>query len=194
MPGAPERLICGVDEAGRGPLAGPVFAAAVILDPARPIEGLRDSKLLTAARREALFALIRERALACAVAQASVEEIDRLNILQASLLAMARAVEALAVRPSEAWIDGNRCPPLACRTRAIVDGDRLHPEISAASILAKTARDAEMLRLHERFPQYCFDRHKGYPTPEHLALLERHGVCEIHRRSFEPVRRRLPAG
>jgi ribonuclease HII len=183
--------ICGVDEAGRGPLAGPVYAAAVILDPARPIKGLKDSKLLSASRREMLFEIIQERAIAHAVAHATVDEIDRLNILQATMLAMQRAVEGLGIRPDEAWIDGNRCPKLACRCRAIVQGDRLHPVISAASILAKTARDAEMLRLHARFPQYCFDRHKGYPTPEHLALLERHGASEIHRRSFAPVRRIL---
>jgi ribonuclease HII len=183
--------ICGVDEAGRGPLAGPVYAAAVMLDAARPIEGLKDSKLLSASRREILSVMIRGRALAFAVAQASVEEIDRLNILQATMLAMQRAVEMLGIRPDEAWIDGNRCPKLACRSRAIVQGDRLHPVISAASILAKTARDAEMRMLHERYPQYCFDRHKGYPTPEHLALLARHGPSEIHRRSFAPVRRIL---
>lgn len=183
--------VCGVDEAGRGPLAGPVFAAAVILDPERPIEGLRDSKLLSASRRDFLVALIQAHSTAFAIAQASVEEIDRLNILQATMLAMQRAVEGLGVRPEEAWIDGNRCPRLACRARAIVQGDRLHPVISAASILAKTARDAEMLRLHERFPKYGFDRHKGYPTPEHLALLRRYGPSEIHRRSFAPVRRIL---
>jgi ribonuclease HII len=181
--------VCGIDEAGRGPLAGPVFAAAVILK--EPIGGLKDSKLLSAAVRERLSLRIREQALAFAVAQATVEEIDRLNILQATMLAMQRAVAALQVAPDEAWIDGNRCPQLACRTRAIIQGDRLHPVISAASILAKTARDAEMRRLHERYPQYCFDRHKGYPTPEHLALLERHGASEIHRRSFAPVRRIL---
>jgi len=186
--------VCGVDEAGRGPLAGPVFAAAVVLDAARPIEGLKDSKLLSAARREILADSIRERALAYAVAQASVDEIDRLNILQATLLAMQRAVEGLGLRPDEAWIDGNRCPKLACRARAFVQGDRLHAVISAASILAKTARDAEMLRMHERYPQYCFDRHKGYPTAEHLELLARHGACDIHRRSFAPVRRLLQAG
>lgn len=183
--------VCGVDEAGRGPLAGPVYAAAVILDPARPIDGLQDSKLLSASRRERLEASIRRNALACAVAYATVEEIDRLNILQATLLAMRRAVEGMGVAPDEAWIDGNRCPQLACRVRAIVQGDRLYPVISAASILAKTARDAEMRRMHARFPQYGFDRHKGYPTAEHLALLERHGPSEIHRRSFAPVRRIL---
>ena len=183
--------VCGVDEAGRGPLAGPVFAAAVILDPARPIKGLRDSKLLGASRREALADLIRSHATAFAIAQASVEEIDRLNILQAALLAMRRAVERLGMLPAEAWIDGNRCPGLPCPERAIVRGDRLHAVISAASILAKTARDAEMRRLHECFPQYGLDRHKGYPTREHLAMLERFGPCEIHRRSFAPVRRAL---
>lgn len=183
------RLICGVDEAGRGPIAGPVFAAAVLLDPLRPIAGLKDSKLLAAARREALALAIRREALAWAVASATVEEIDRLNILQATLLAMRRAVEQLAVVPDEAWIDGNRCPRLSCVARAVVGGDRSVPQISAASILAKTARDAEMLRLHGQFPNYGLDRHKGYPTPEHLALLARHGACEIHRRSFAPVRR-----
>jgi ribonuclease HII len=183
--------VCGVDEAGRGPLAGPVFAAAVILEPGRPIAGLKDSKLLSASRREFLFELIQANSKAFSIAQASVEEIDRLNILQATMLAMQRAVEGLGVRPDEAWIDGNRCPKLACRARAIVQGDRLHPVISAASILAKTARDAEMRRMHERYPQYCFDRHKGYPTPEHLALLERYGPSEIHRRSFAPVRNAL---
>jgi ribonuclease HII len=183
--------ICGVDEAGRGPLAGPVYAAAVILDPARPIPGLKDSKLLSESRRNNLAEKIHEHSIAWAVAQATVEEIDRLNILQATMLAMQRAVEGLSVRPQEAWIDGNRCPKLACRARAFVQGDRLHASISAASILAKTARDAEMLRMHERYPQYCFDRHKGYPTPEHLALLARHGPSEIHRRSFAPVRRIL---
>ena len=191
MRAAVNRTICGVDEAGRGPLAGPVYAAAVILDPMKPIEGLKDSKLLSPARRETLSIAIQENSIAFAIAQASVEEIDRLNILQATMLAMQRAVQALRVAPGEAWIDGNRCPKLACRTRAIVQGDRLHEVISAASILAKTARDAEMLRLHERFPQYGFDRHKGYPTPEHLALLELHGASEIHRRSFAPVRRIL---
>ena len=183
--------ICGVDEAGRGPLAGPVYAAAVILDPHKPIEGLRDSKLLSANNREVLARNIFARARACAVAFATVEEIDSLNILQASLLAMQRAVQGLGMMPDEAWIDGNRCPRLPCAARAIVQGDRLHPAISAASILAKTARDGEMRRLHARFPDYGFDRHKGYPTPEHLALLERFGPSEIHRRSFAPVRRLL---
>jgi ribonuclease HII len=183
--------ICGVDEAGRGPLAGPVFAAAVVLSVERPIRGLKDSKLLSPEKREVLAQQILERAVAHAIAYATVEEIDRLNILRASLLAMQRAVAGLGMLPDEAWIDGNRCPELPCRARAIVQGDRLHKVISAASILAKTARDAEMRRLHARYPLYCFDQHKGYPTPEHLALLERYGPCEIHRRSFSPVQRKL---
>lgn len=186
--------VCGVDEAGRGPLAGPVYAAAVILDPLRPVEGLKDSKLLSSSRREMLCQMIQDRAIAYSVAYATVEEIDNLNILHATMLAMQRAVEGLSVRPDEAWIDGNRCPKLACRARAFVQGDRLHPVISAASILAKTARDAEMLRMHERFPQYGFDHHKGYPTAEHLARLARHGASDIHRRSFAPVRRILLSG
>ena len=184
--------VCGVDEAGRGPIAGPVYAAAVILDPQRPITGLADSKLLAPARRELLAEQIRATASAWSVACASVEEIDSLNILQATMLAMRRAVEGLAMPAEEAWIDGNRCPKLsACRARAIVGGDRLHPVISAASILAKTARDAEMRRLHLSYPQYGLDRHKGYPTREHLERLARFGVCEIYRRSFSPVRRLL---
>jgi ribonuclease HII len=181
-------VVCGVDEAGRGPLAGPVYAAAVILDPARRINGLADSKVLTAERREVLAARIKERAIAWAVAWASVEEIDRLNIFRAAMLAMRRAVETLKVAPEEAWIDGKHCPELACRTRAIVDGDATHKVISAASILAKTARDAEMALLHQQFPQYGFDQHKGYATPEHRQLLAQFGPCAIHRRSFEPVR------
>ena len=186
--------VCGVDEAGRGPIAGPVCAAAVVLDPGRPIAGLADSKLLGARRRERLASEIRARARAWHVAWASVDEIDALNILQASLLAMRRAVEGLPFVPDEALVDGNRCPPLACRVRAIVGGDRLHSVISAASILAKTARDAEMLRLHARYPVYAFDRHKGYPTPGHLELIELHGVCELHRKSFGPVRRVIERG
>jgi len=180
-----------VDEAGRGPIAGPVYAAAVILDARRPVAGLADSKQLTEARRMRVAEAIRTQALAWSVASATVEEIDRLNVLQATLLAMRRAVNGLSLIPHEAWIDGNRCPALSCRARAIVGGDRTHPEISAASVLAKTERDAEMLRLHDRFPQYGLDRHKGYPTPQHLALLARFGVCEIYRRSFAPVRRLL---
>jgi ribonuclease HII len=191
MPAAPSRRVCGVDEAGRGPIAGPVCAAAVVLEPGRRIPGIADSKALEPGRREELALVIRERALAWAVAWASVEEIDRINILQATLLAMRRAVEALAFVPDEAWIDGDRCPELACAARPVVGGDARVRPISAASILAKTARDAEMLRLHERHPQYRLDRHKGYPTPEHLAALARHGACEVHRRSFAPVRRVL---
>ena len=183
----PEGLVCGVDEAGRGPLAGPVVAAAVILDPARPIAGLNDSKKLSARRREALAVLIREQALAWAVAEASVEEIDRINILQASLLAMQRAVAALAVRPQLALIDGNRCPRLDCPAEALVGGDGRSAPIAAASILAKTVRDEQMLSLHERFPCYDFARHKGYPTAAHLGALRQHGPCSEHRRSFAPV-------
>ena len=181
-------VTCGVDEAGRGPIAGPVYAAAVVLRPGLAIQGLKDSKLLAASRREALGNAIRERARAWHVASASVEEIDRLNILGATLLAMQRAVEGLGFLPDEALIDGNRYPNLACPARCIVGGDLLHPAISAASILAKIARDAEMRRLHERYPQYGFDQHKGYATREHLDLLQRFGVCEAHRRSFLPVR------
>ena len=181
-------IVCGVDEAGRGPLAGPVYAAAVILNPARRINGLADSKVLPAERREVLAARIKERSIAWSVALATVEEIDRVNIFHASMLAMCRAVQALGVKPEEAWVDGNACPPgLGCRARAIVDGDALHKPISAASILAKTARDAEMTALHERYPQYGFARHKGYATAEHLESLGRIGPCEIHRRSFYPV-------
>jgi ribonuclease HII len=181
-------LVCGVDEAGRGPLAGPVFAAAVILDPARPVTGLADSKALSARRREALATEIRSRALAWSVASASVEEIDALNILQASLLAMRRAVEGLAVPPARVEVDGPYCPRLEVPARGIVGGDATHAGISAASILAKVARDAEMLALHRIHPWYGFDRHKGYPTAAHLAALRAHGVCAAHRRSFGPVR------
>lgn len=184
----PGGCTCGIDEAGRGPLAGPVYAAAVILDPARRIRGLDDSKQLPPTVRLALAERIRSRARAWAVASASVEEIDALNILQATLLAMRRAVAALAVAPDLALVDGVHCPPLPIATRAIVGGDARVKAISAASILAKTARDAEMRRLAERYPQYGFERHKGYPTPEHLALLRRFGPCEVYRRSFAPVR------
>jgi ribonuclease HII len=185
------RLVCGVDEAGRGPLAGAVFAAAVILDPARPVHGLADSKKLSHTRREALAHLIRERALAWCVAQASVEEIDRLNILRASLLAMRRAVEGLGVHPHEVLVDGLHCPDVAGQVRAIVKGDATVAEISAASILAKTARDAEMDRLHALYPQYGFDRNKGYPVHAHLDALARYGISPVHRRSFAPVRKFL---
>lgn len=185
---------CGVDEAGRGPLAGPVFAAAVILDPDAPVTGLRDSKQLSAARREALAAEIRVRALAWAVASASVEEIDALNILQATLLAMQRAVEALRPAPALARVDGNRAPRLRCQVQTLVGGDALDPAISAASILAKTARDAMLVELHAAWPAYRFDLHKGYPTAAHLALLREHGPSPAHRRSFGPVRRLLEEG
>lgn len=181
-------MICGVDEAGRGPLAGPVYAAAVILDPDRPIVGLADSKKLSARKRERLALEIRDKACAWAIAAASVEEIDRINILQATLLAMKRAVAALAVPPLEVLIDGNRCPELDIPARAIVGGDATVPEISAASILAKTARDAEMLKLHKQFPHYGFDRHFGYGTAFHLAALRQHGPSVCHRRTFAPVR------
>jgi ribonuclease HII len=180
-------LVAGVDEAGRGPLAGPVVAAAVILDPDAPIAGLADSKLLSAPRREVLAAAIRVRALAWCVALADVGEIDALNILGATMLAMRRAVEGLDPAPDEALIDGNRCPPLACRARAIVKGDRDVASISAASILAKTVRDAMLVELDARYPAYGFARHKGYPTPDHLAALARFGPCPAHRRSFAPV-------
>ena len=180
--------ICGVDEAGRGPLAGPVYAAAVILDPGRRISGLKDSKLLSAARRSTLLGIIQTKAFAWSIAFATVEEIDQLNILQASLLAMRRAVAGLPLVPDEAWVDGNRPPKLDVPVRTIVGGDKLHPCISAASILAKTARDAEMVRLHALYPQYGLDRHKGYPTAGHLAAIKVHGVCEIYRQSFLPVR------
>jgi len=181
----------GIDEAGRGPLAGPVVAAAVILDPARPIVGLADSKKLSASRREMLAARIRTDALAWSVAQASVEEIDALNILQATLLAMQRAVAGLPVLPSEALIDGNRCPVLEIPARAIIGGDATVAEISAASILAKTSRDAALLALHADYPVYGFDRHKGYGTPEHLAALRAYGPTPHHRKSFAPVQAQL---
>lgn len=180
--------VCGVDEAGRGPLAGPVVAAAVILDPRRPITGLDDSKKLSEKKRDRLAVEIREKALAWAVASATVEEIDRINILQATLLAMQRAVAGLAVVPSEILVDGNRLPAFDLPARAIVGGDATIAAISAASILAKTVRDAEMLRLHATAPEYGLDRHKGYGTAVHLAALRRHGAANFHRRSFAPVR------
>jgi ribonuclease HII len=180
-------LIAGVDEAGRGPLAGPVVAAAVILDPARRIRGLRDSKELTALARERLAEEIRKHAVAWAVAQSEVGEIDAINILQATLLAMRRAVERLWQRPDVVWIDGPHCPPLACAARAIIGGDRDIAAIAAASILAKTDRDALLVALDREYPAYGFCRHKGYSTPEHLAALAAHGPCPAHRRSFAPV-------
>lgn len=184
-------LICGVDEAGRGPLAGPVSAAAVILDPARPIEGLADSKKLSERQRDLLAPIIRERALAWAVAYAEVEEIDTLNILQATLLAMRRAVLALPIQPQQVLVDGLYCPQTGIPSEAIVKGDSKVAAISAASILAKTARDELMLNLHAQYPQYGFDGHKGYPTAAHVAALREHGVSVVHRRSFRPVREAL---
>lgn len=186
-------IICGVDEAGRGPLAGAVFAAAVILDPAKPIAGLRDSKKLSEARREALAEQIKADALAWSIAYCTEAEIDEINILQASMLAMRRAVESLKVQPTLALIDGNRCPVMSLRSEAIVKGDDKVPAISAASILAKTARDASLLALHEQYPHYAFDQHKGYPTPLHLERLRLHGVSPVHRKSYSPVRVLLEA-
>jgi ribonuclease HII len=181
-------LICGVDEAGRGPLAGAVFAACVVLDPAHPIRGLRDSKQLSPERREVLAEAIRSKACAWAVASATVEEIDAINILQAALLAMRRALDQLSMEPREVLVDGLHCPPSRWPVRAVVKGDAKVKAISAASILAKCARDAAMLELHVQRPEYGFDRHKGYPTPEHLEALRRHGVSPFHRRTFAPVR------
>jgi len=188
LPYSLDEIICGVDEAGRGPLAGPVYAAAVILDRERPIPGLRDSKKLNEAKRDELAPLIREHAIAWAVAKASEEEIDRLNILQASLLAMKRAVYALSTVPTLALIDGNKCPVMRVQSIAIVEGDDKIESISAASILAKTARDAALLKLHKKYPQYGFDQHKGYGTALHLERLREHGASPVHRRSFAPVR------
>ena len=182
-------LVAGVDEAGRGPLAGPVVAAAVILDDQAPIRGLADSKVLTARRREALFDEIRSKALCCCIAQASAREIDQLNILQATLLAMKRAVEGLRLTPAKVLVDGNRLPLLSVPAEALVGGDALEPAISAASILAKVQRDRLCMQLHEQYPGYGFDAHKGYPTAEHLQALYRLGPCEEHRMSFAPVRR-----
>lgn len=186
---AGDGLIAGVDEAGRGPLAGPVVAAAVILDDEAPIQGLADSKVLTARRREQLFDEIRAKALCCSVAEASVEEIDRLNILQATLLAMRRAVMGLRLVPARVLVDGNRLPVLPMPAEAVVGGDARIASISAASILAKVTRDRQCLALHSRYPAYGFEAHKGYPTPEHLEALYRHGPTPDHRLSFAPVRR-----
>mgnify|MGYP001171457072 FL=1 len=186
-------LIAGVDEVGRGPLAGPVIAAAVILNPARPIAGLADSKKLSPPRRERLTLDIRANALAWALGRAEVAEIDRLNIFQASLLAMRRAVEALPMTPDRVLVDGKHCPPLACPCTAIVKGDATVPAISAASILAKVTRDAELRELHDRYPRYDFARHKGYPTAVHREALRRFGPCPEHRRSFAPVAAALQA-
>ena len=185
---SPLGLIAGVDEAGRGPLAGPVVAAAVMLDELQPIKGLNDSKKLSARTRERLFDEIRAKALCCCIAEASVEEIDRLNILQATLLAMRRAVEGLRLKPHKVLVDGNRLPVLKVAAEAIVKGDAKVKAISAASILAKVHRDRLCQALHAQHPQYGFDGHKGYPTPAHLAALREHGACAHHRRSFAPVR------
>lgn len=184
-------LVAGVDEAGRGPLAGPVIAAAVILDPGHPITGLRDSKKLTQVRRETLFAEITGKALAWAVGRADVEEIDRINILQATLLAMRRAVEQLVPAADAVLVDGNQCPQLACPVRAVIRGDDKVAAISAASIIAKVSRDREMLELDKLYPGYGLARHKGYPSRIHLEALQRLGVTPIHRRSYAPVRRML---
>ena len=180
-------LIAGVDEAGRGPLAGPVVAAAVILNPQRRVRGLRDSKVMTPEQREEVAVNIRAKAIAWAVAASDVGEIDSLNILRATLLAMRRAVEALAIQPIEALVDGDHCPQLVCPVYAIVKGDRDVPAISAASIIAKTTRDAMLVALDREYPMYGFARHKGYGTPEHLAALDLHGPCPHHRKSFAPV-------
>jgi ribonuclease HII len=181
-------LVAGVDEAGRGPLAGPVVAAAVILDDCNPVEGLADSKVLTPAERERLFDEIRARALAFSIAQAAVEEIDSINILQATMLAMRRAVDGLRLPPVLVLIDGNQIPVLRVEAEAIIDGDATVAAISAASILAKVHRDRMCLDLHRCHPQYGFDAHKGYATPEHLRALREHGACVAHRRTFAPVR------
>lgn len=188
------RVVAGVDEAGRGPLAGPVIAAAVVLADGVPIAGLADSKKLSARRRERLETLIRDAALAWALGRAEVAEIDALNVLQASLLAMQRAVAALAVAPARVLVDGPYCPPLACAASAVIGGDGTVAAISAASILAKVARDREMQVLDRRYPGYGFAAHKGYPTVQHLAALERLGASAVHRRSFAPVRRLLERG
>jgi ribonuclease HII len=186
---SPFDVICGVDEAGRGPLAGPVVAAAVIFDPARPrINGLDDSKALSAKRREELYEKITDRALAYCIASASVEEIDTINILHATMLAMKRAVEGLSVLPTLVKIDGNRCPVLSIRSEAVIGGDALIKQISAASILAKVTRDRMLVELHATYPMYGFDVHSGYGTPQHLKALRAHGPCVHHRRSFAPVR------
>ena len=185
--GPMQLFIAGIDEAGRGPLAGPVVAAAVILDPARRVRGLRDSKVMTPEQRESVAADIRSRAIAWAFAASDVGEIDAMNILRATLLAMRRAVEALSVQPIEALIDGDHCPQLACPAYAIIKGDRDVPAISAASIIAKTARDAMLTALDREYPMYGFARHKGYGTPEHLAALDLHGPCPHHRKTFAPV-------
>jgi ribonuclease HII len=184
-------IVCGVDEAGRGPLFGEVVAAAVILDPSQPIAGLGDSKQLSEKVRDQLFKLIWEQAIAVSIGRASVAEIDQLNILKASMLAMQRAVEGLSVQPDMALVDGNRCPTLACPAQAIIKGDAKELCIGAASIIAKVTRDQDMQAWHKRYPYYGLDKHKGYPTKQHLLALAEHGVCDQHRRSFGPVARIL---
>ncbi|MDH5571542.1 MAG: ribonuclease HII [Gammaproteobacteria bacterium] len=187
-----DKQIAGVDEVGRGPLAGPVVAAAVILDPRQPIDGLADSKKLSEARREQLAIEIKSKSIAWAIGRAEVEEIDAINILQASLLAMKRAVEQLHVQPELALVDGNRCPALACESRAVIKGDSIVAAISAASIIAKVARDHEMVELDAQYPGYGLAKHKGYPTKAHILSLQEQGVSVIHRRSFGPVKKLLP--
>jgi ribonuclease HII len=185
------KWVAGVDEAGRGPLAGPVIAAAVILNPDKLIAGLADSKILTEKKREFLFDQIQAHALAWGIGRAEVSEIDQINILQATLLAMQRAVEALQLMPYLALVDGNSTPQLSCQVQTIIKGDATEPAISAASILAKVTRDREMILLHEQYPQYGFAKHKGYGTKEHMAAIAKHGITAIHRRSYEPVARYL---
>ena len=182
------KLIAGVDEVGRGPLAGPVVTAAVILDPNNPIEGLNDSKKLTEKRREQLEPIIKQNAIAWSLGRAEVEEIDQINILQATLLAMKRAVEGLSVQPDHALVDGNKAPNLACSVTTIIKGDQSEPAIAAASILAKVARDREMVEMDKKYPGYGLAQHKGYPTKQHQQALMELGVTEIHRRSFKPVK------
>ncbi|WP_340122156.1 ribonuclease HII [Methylobacter svalbardensis] len=184
-------IIAGVDEAGRGPLAGPVFAAAVILDPLRPITGLADSKILSASKRDSLYILIKEAALSWSIAEASVEEIDELNILQATLLAMQRAVNGLPIQPDEVLVDGNRFPKLSMPAQAIVKGDSKVQAISAASILAKVERDKLMVDYHQNYPDFAFHLHKGYGTKQHLAEIEQFGFLDVHRRTFNPVKTML---
>jgi ribonuclease HII len=184
-------LVAGVDEAGRGPLAGPVFAAAVILDPQRPIAGLADSKILSAGKRDSLYLLIKEMSLSWSIAQASVEEIDQLNILQATLLAMQRAVNGLSIQPDEVLVDGNRLPAFPMPAQAIVKGDSKVQAISAASILAKVERDKLMVELNLQYPEFSFQVHKGYGTKQHLAEIEQFGVLDVHRRTFNPVKTML---
>ncbi len=186
-------MICGTDEAGRGPIAGPVVAAAVILDPTQPIEGITDSKKLSEKKRQLLSEEIKAKALYWAIAQCDAEEIDRINILQASLLAMKRAIEALPVTPKKVLVDGNRIPELSVPAEAIVGGDAIEACIGAASILAKVERDRQMVEWHEVYPIYDFAKHKAYPTKAHLQTLEEHGACKIHRRSFAPVARAIAA-